>query len=375
MNNPVIAGVYEGPLDAGGRSCLDIAVTAAAGALRDAGRTPADVDGVFAVFPWEDPSIMFASELANRLRIEPAHVDTIAFGGAGPVMMVARAAQAILDGKCSIAVLAAASNRASGIGQAQAIAALRDVLDPEFEVPYGAFVSPIYAITANRHMHEYGTTSEQLAAVAVMQREHASHHSGAAHRTPLTVDEVLSSAVIASPLHRYDCCLVTDFEGALVLTASDRTEGGIEVLGWGEAHDQLSSGQVSALTSRGAQRSGAAAFERAGLSPAEMDVAELYDSFTITVLLTLEDLGLAPKGEAGRLVQEGRFALGGALPVNTNGGMLSYRTGGISHIIEAVHQLRGAAPGAQVDGARHAIVHGIGGAMSTHGTLVLGSAA
>lgn len=377
MDHPAIVGVYEGALDAGGRPVLDIAATAAAGALRDAGLTLADVDGVFAAYAWEEPSIMFASEVANTLGVEPRYVETVSFGGASPAIMVARAAQAIRDGLCEVALLVAASNRASRIGSAGAIAALRDVLSPEFEVQYGAFVPPVYGLTATRHMHEFGTTPEQLAAVAVMQRANAALQPAAAHRTPLTIADVLSSPLVATPLHRYDCCLVTDFEGAIVMVAADRVRDAtraVDVLGTGEAHDLLSSSAVPSLTSRGASRSGPLALERSGIDLADLDVAELYDSFTITVLLTLEDLGLAPKGEAGAMVERGDFHPGAALPINTNGGMLSYRTGGISHVIEAVHQVRGEARGVAVDGARHALVHGIGGAMSSHGTLVLGGA-
>lgn len=374
-----IIGIHEGPLDNQGSPCVDIAARSAAAAVRDAGLTLGDVDGVLACLPFEEPSMMFASEVADALGVEPAYAETVCFGGASPAMMVPRAVRAIQSGVAEVLVLTAASHRASRTGQAAITAALRDVLSAEFEVPYGAFVPPVYALTATRCMHELGITERQLAAVAVTQRTHATAHPGAAMRDPLDIGTVLASPVIASPLHRYDCCLVTDFGGALLVTSADRALAGpappVWICGVGEAHDRLGTANIPDLTRRGGERSGAAAFGQAGIAPRDVDVACLYDSFTITVLLTLENLGLCGRGEAGPAAERGDLAVGGPLPVNPNGGMLSYRTGGISHVIEGVEQLRGTAKGLQVESARHAVVHGIGGAMSSHCTLVLGAEA
>lgn len=370
-----IVGVHEEPLDVGGRPCPEVAVAAVAGALRDAGLPLSDVDGLFAAYSWEEPSIMFASEVANSLGIEPRHVDTVCFGGASPAMMVSRAARAIAAGSCEVAVLVAASNRASGMGRDAAVAALRDVLSAEFEVPYGAFVPPVYALAATRFMYETGTTARQLAAVAVTQREHARLHPGAARQSTLTVEDVLASPTIASPLRRDDCCLVTDFGAAVVMTSPDRVPAGarpVAVLGSGESHNRLSTTAVPDLTRRGAAKSARIAMDESGLGPDDIDLLQLYDSFTITVLMTLEDMGISPRGEAGLQAERGDFRLGGRLPLNTNGGMLSYRTGGFGHVIEAVHQLRGSASGGVAEGARTALAHGIGGVMSSHCTLVLG---
>lgn len=372
-----ITGVHEGPLDNQGRACVDIAAVCAARAVADAGLRLADVDGVLAAFPFEEPSMMFAAEVADVLGLEPAYAETVCFGGASPAMMVPRAVRAIQSGICEVLVLTAGGNRASKAGQATILAGLREVLSPEFEVPYGAFIPPVYALTARRCMHDLGITERQMAAVAVTQREHAAAHPAAAMRTPLDIDAVLGSPVIASPLHRYDCCLVTDFGGAVVVMSAERAAraGGtpVWILGVGEAHDRLGTPNIPDLTRRGGARSGAAAFRQAGIGPADIDVACLYDSFTITVLLTLENLGLCGRGEAGPAAERGDLRVGGRLPVNPNGGMLSYRTGGISHLIEGVEQLRGTAKGLQVDGARRAVVHGIGGAMSSHATVVLSS--
>jgi acetyl-CoA acetyltransferase len=372
----VIAGIFEGALDQGGASCLEIGAAAAIGAIESAGLEAGQIDAVLAAYAWEEPSVMFAAQLADAVGIAASYAETVCFGGASPAMMVARAARAIDLGLCQAAVLIAASNRHSGIGRAAAISALRDVLSSEFEVPYGAFIPPVYALTATRYMYEWGVTCEQLAQIAVMQRRHAALTPGAARQTPITVRDVLDSPVISSPLHLLDCCLVTDFAGAVVMTtqALARRLGvpSVRVLGNGEAHGRISAAEVPQLTRRAGAASARAAFAQARLRPADIDVAQLYDSFTITVLATLEDLGFCPKGRGGELIEAGAFALGGDMPINTNGGMLSYRTGGISHVIEAVQQLRGAADARQVNGAATALVHGIGGPLSSHCTLVLG---
>ena len=370
-----IVGYHEGPLDNAARSCRETAAVVAREALADAGLSLGDVDGVLAAYAWEEPSIMFASELADYLGTTPSYAETVCFGGASPAMMIARAARAIEQGLCEVVVVAAASNRASKVGRAGAIAALRDVLSPEFVVPYGAFIPPVYALTATRYMHELGVTPEQLAAVAVTQREHACLHPAAARRDPISVDDVLDSPVIASPLHLLDCCLVTDFGAAVVLTsaagARSATSPTVRVLGTGEAHDRLTTSEVGDLTHRGGSLSAARALREAGASIEDVDFVELYDSFTITVLLTLEDLGFCRRGDAGARAAEGAFRFDGELPLNTNGGMLSYRTGGLSHVIEAVAQLRGTPLGVRLNAPEIALVHGIGGVLSAHCTLVL----
>jgi acetyl-CoA acetyltransferase len=372
-----IVGYYEGPSDNAGRSCREIAAVAAQQALDSAGLSLRDVDGLLAAYAWEEPSIMFASEVADYLGTIPAYVETVCFGGASPAMMIARAARAIEQRLCDVVVVTTASNRASKVGRAGAIAALRDVLSPEFEVPYGAFIPPVYALTAARYMHEVGVTPEQLASVAVTQRDHARHHPAAARREPISVADVLASPVIASPLRLLDCCLVTDFGAAIVLTSADRASSAtappVRVLGTGECHDRLTTSEVGDLTRRGGASSAATALREAEVSIEDVDFVELYDSFTITVLLTLENLGFCARGDAGPRAAEGAFGSDGDLPLNTNGGMLSYRTGGLSHVIEAAAQLRGTALGVRLEQPGIALVHGIGGALSAHCTLVLGA--
>jgi acetyl-CoA acetyltransferase len=252
----------------------------------------------------------------------------------------------------------------------------------EWDLPYGlGLPASSYSLAARRHMHQYGTTSEQLAAIAVSFREWAAKNPNAYYRTPITVDDVLESPWVAEPLHKLDCCLVTDGAGALVLTsaarARDLRQPAVYVLGAGTAHTHgMSISQMPDLTTTGAAVSGPQAMAMAGIGPSDVDVVELYDSFTITALLTLEDLGFCPKGEGGAFVADRRLAPGGALPTNTNGGGLCYTHPGMYGmfvLVEAVRQLRGACGDRQVAGAEVAVANGCGGVLSCTSTIVLGT--
>jgi acetyl-CoA acetyltransferase len=253
-------------------------------------------------------------------------------------------------------------------------------ISAQFETPYGMpFPIGQYALIAARHMHQFGTTSAQLAEVAVAARRWAQLNPKAWSRGPLEVKDVLASRMIADPLHKNDCCLVTDGGGAAVLTsasrARDAAKRAIRVLGAGESHTHWRISQMPDLTVSAGARSGRDAFAAAGITPADVDFIEPYDSFTITVLMALEDLGFCAKGEAGEFVADGRLRPGGALPAVTSGGGLSYNHPGalgLLLLVEAVRQLRHEADGRQVPGARIGVVHGVGGFLSTAGTVVLG---
>jgi acetyl-CoA acetyltransferase len=251
----------------------------------------------------------------------------------------------------------------------------------QFEMPYGD-LSPIaaYALAAMRHMHRYGTSSEQLAEVAVASRQWAQRNPRALLREPITISEVIQSPMIASPFHKLDCCLMTDGGGAVVLTSAERARDmrrqPVYVRGSGFSATHLTINQMDDLTTSGAVSSSRTAYARAGVKPKDIDVVEIYDSFTFSVVLALEDLGFCKKGEGGSFVQEGRIAPGGELPTNTSGGGLSYTHPGalgIFLIIEAVRQLRGECADRQVPDAQLALVHGIGGWLSAHATLILGT--
>jgi acetyl-CoA acetyltransferase len=254
----------------------------------------------------------------------------------------------------------------------------------EWDLPYG-FGSPAssYRLAARQHMHEHGTTSEQLASVAIAFRAWATKNPNAFHRDPISVEDVIASPLVAEPLHKLDCCLVTDGAGALVITSAERARDlkrpPVFVLGAGTAHTHgLSISQMPDLTTTSAAVTGAQAFTMAGIGPENVDVVELYDSFTITALMTLEDLGFCAKGEGGSFVEDGRLGPGGSLPTNTNGGGLSYTHPGMYGmfiLVEAVRQLRGECVDRQIAGAEVAVANGCGGVLSCTSTIVLGTEA
>jgi acetyl-CoA acetyltransferase len=352
-------------------------------ALDDAGLAIADVDAVFSC-----TGMMASMELAEYLRIQPRYTDSTMTGGSSFEVHVEHATAALALGLCEVAVIVyAATPRSSKAGMgamAGAMAAMGGGDSPmlEWDIPYG-FGTPAssYSLAAMRHMTEYGTTSEQLAEIAVSTRRWASMNPRARYRDPLTVDDVLASPMVAAPLHKLDCCLVTDGAGAIVLTRADRARDlardPVYVLGTGTSHTHaMSISQMPDLTVTAGAVSGPKAFAMAGLSPSDVDVVETYDSFTITVLLALEDLGFCAKGEGGEFVAEGRLGPGGSTPTNTNGGGLSYTHPGMYGmflLVEAVRQLRGAAGDRQVPDAKVAVAHGCGGVLSSTSTVVLGT--
>jgi acetyl-CoA acetyltransferase len=347
-------------------------------ALADAGLTLADVDGVS---HWQS-SILFAEYLG----IHPRYTDSTNTGGSAFEVHVEHAAAAIAAGVCEVVIGVYAATprsdrtrgtprpRYQGMGPNPAL---------EWEAPYGLRL-PMgpYALAASRHMAVYGTTSEQLAEIAVSTRAWATRNPRARYREPLTVDEVLASPYECEPLHKLDCCLVTDGAGAFVMTsaarARDLAKPPVYVLGAGTCHDHMMISQMPDLTTTPGVVSGKNAFRMAGVTPDDVDVLMGYDSFTITALLHLEDLGFCAKGEGGAFVEGGRTAPGGTLPMNTNGGGLSYTHPGMYGlflIVEAVRQLRGECDARQVSGADIAVAHGSGMVLSCMSTLVLGTEA
>jgi acetyl-CoA acetyltransferase len=372
-----IVGVAESDLGqvAEGLSPMDLMGQAIGRALDDAGLSLRDVDGLFAT---TSQSRMPTLALAEYLGIRPRYHDGTNIGGCSFMSMVAHAQLAIQAGLCEVAVIAYGSTQRS-MGRANVAAP--DV-NP-YEAPYRPlYTASSYALAASRHMHQYGTTREQLAEIAVAARQWALHNPKAWEKEPLTVEDVLKARPVSSPLTVRDCCLVTDGGGALIVTSAERARAlkskPAYVLGVGEDLGHYSISNMPDLTVTGAVRSGAAAYAMAGLQPSDIDVVQVYDAFTITTLLFLEDLGFCPKGEGGRFVGDGGIAPGGRLPVNTNGGGLSYcHPGmyGVFVLIEAVRQLRGDLGARQVSGCETAIAHGNGGTLSAQSTVILGTAA
>lgn len=359
------------------RTVLSLQMEAAAAALADAGVDKSEVDGLMTSgYPYAERQAVL---LAEYLGLEPTYIDSTNLGGAGFVAAVERAGAAIRAGLCRTVLICYGSTQYSS--RIRHLGGRPPEFSYQFEVPYGpALPLSAYALAATRHLHLYGTTSEQLAEVAVAARQWAMRNPKALRRTPLTVDDVLASPLVSSPLHVLDCCLITDGGGAVVVTSAERAaelpKRPIYLLGSGSAMTHEAITNMPELTETAARRSGRLAYERAGLGPAEIDVAQVYDSFTITVILSLEDLGFCAKGEGGAFVSGGRIAPGGDLPLNTTGGGLSYTHPGMFGIfllIEAVRQLRGECGERQIPGARTALCHGTGGQLSTAATLILGT--
>ena len=381
-----IAGIYEHPRrDIPDRTISQIHAEVALGALADAGLRLSDVDAYFC-----DGTVpgFGGMSMAEYLGLKLRYIDSTETGGSSYLAHVGHAAAAIAAGKCSVALvtLAGKPRQRSG-GRGGGGGGGEGPGEAGFEGMWGLFGAPYnYALAARRHMYEFGTTSEQLAEIKVATSIHAQHNPHAFLPKAVTVEEVLESPMISDPLHRLDCCVITDGGGACVVVSPevartlDRPERAVKVLGHGEAVKHTNNGRVD-LTYSGARWSGPRAFEEAGLTPADIQYASIYDSFTITVLETIEDLGFCEKGEGGRFVLDGALvAPHGKLPFNTDGGGLSNNhpanRGGMTKILEAVRQLRGEAhPAVQVPGCSLALAHGTGGALSTRmgsATLILG---
>jgi acetyl-CoA acetyltransferase len=372
-----IVGAAESDLGqvADGMSPLDLMAQGTQRALADCGLALKDVDGLFCATAQSRLSVL---AFAEYLGVQPAYLDSTIVGGSSFEYHVAHAAAAIALGLCNVAVVAYGSTQRS-IGRRQA--SMREI-NP-YETPFRPFMpSSAYALAASRHMHQYGTTREQLAAVAVAAREWALLNPVAWEKKPLTIEGVLSARMVSYPFTVRDICLVTDGGGAIVMTSAERARSlkklPVYVLGCGQSvtHNAISS--MPDLTVTGAVASGKEAYAMAKLGPGDVDAVELYDAFTLNTVLFLEDLGFCKKGEGGAFVSGGRIAPKGALPVNTNGGGLSYcHPGmyGLFVLIEAVRQLRGECGARQVKDCEVAIAHGNGGVLSSQSTVILGSQA
>ena len=345
--------------------------------LVDSGLRKEDIDGVFcSSHTLAMPTVM----LCEYVQLFPRYTDSTSIGGSSFEAHLNHVVAAIRAGKCEVALISYASNQLSSRGRMIGTGA-RPATIPEatYESPYGNTLVGAYAMAARRHMHQYGTTSEQLAEIAVVTRRHASLNPLAMYRDLITVQDVLNSRMIANPLHLLDCCIVSDGGGAILVTTEERTrdlkQPPIFVLGSSESHTHAQISQMPDLTVTAAAITAPRAFAEAGITPGDIDMAMIYDSFTITVLLLLEDLGFCEKGDGGAFVQEGRIALGGQLPINTDGGGLSSNHPGIRGIfliIEATRQLRGQCGPRQVKGAKLTVAHGSGGLLSSQATTILG---
>jgi len=363
-----------------GLGATQLCVDAIGRALADAGISKDQVDGLVTCNSMAEPYMYHAEMVAEYLQIFPGYCISVGAGGGTTFSILHHAASAIVTGVCDTVVIAMADSLRTGLSKEQAMAMMSSAGHPQFESPYGPTIPSFYALIARAHMETYGTTPEQLAAVAVNARQHAALNPAAQKRDPISIEDVINSRLIADPLHLLDCSLVSDGGAAVVLTSAERAtdfpHAPVYLLGTGEGHGHEHISQAQSLTTSAAVESGRRAYEMAGLGPTDIDVAELYDCFTPVLLIELEDLGFCEKGAAGAFVESGALALGGTLPTNTHGGLLSHchpgNPGSMFALTEAVTQLRHQAQDRQVKDAEVALVHGQGGIMSSHCTLILG---
>jgi acetyl-CoA acetyltransferase len=356
-----------------GRSTVSLNVEAIRKALADSGVEKAQVDGLFVKAPTSKFEMMYAQKLAEALGMVPRIGGIYDHGGASNISMISYATMAIEAGQCEIAVVALADNPATGTRQAY-----EKSYGDDDSATFGWFGTPAgYAMIAQRHIQQYGTPNDGLGAIAVACRKHGAANPNAQLRKPITLDQYRQSRFIVEPLRRDDCCLVSDGAAAVVVMSAERARAmkiakPVPILGFGQGQTSWDVALRPDLTTTAAKISAQTAFTMAGLTPKDIDVAEIYDCFTICALMTLEDYGFCAKGQGGHWVQGGRIELGGELPINTSGGLLS-ETGmpGLQHVIEGVRQMRGDSVN-QVKGARKCVVSNQGGIMHSHATLILG---
>jgi acetyl-CoA acetyltransferase len=351
---------------------------AASRAIADAGLTKDDIDGLGS----SGMGLLSPVEIGEYLGLRPTWADGTGVGGSTWEFMVGHAAAAIAHGEAEVVVLVYGSTARADLKAHRRSANLSfGARGPvQFDVPYGHTLISKYAMAARRHMYEYGTTIEQLAEISVSSRYNASLNPEAYYRDPITIDDVQSSRMMADPLTKLHCCIRSDGGGAVVLTSEERArdlpKAPIWILGQGEATDHTTMSEWEDFTVSPALRSGQLAFERAGVTPADIDLCQIYDAFTPMVLLTFEALGFCGKGEGGPFVEDGKMRVGGALPTNTDGGGLSHCHPGMRGmflLVEAVRQMRREAHGRQVDKTDLCCVHGTGGWFSSASTVILGT--
>jgi acetyl-CoA acetyltransferase len=372
MRRMVIAGIGHtafGRLP--GRGTISMNVEACRKALEDAGIDKGAVDALLVKVPTSQHESMYGQKIAEAMRLQPKVGGVWEQGGAANISMISFACMAIDAGQCSVALVSLADNPKTGTRQAYERAHGDDAVHGWFSIAAG------YAMIMQRHMAEYGTRPEQFAEIAIAARNHGVNNPHAALRLPLTLDKYMQSPFIVEPLRRDDVCLVSDGGAAVVVMSEQRAQelkiqAPVPILGFGQGHTSWDVPQRPVLTTTAATVSAATAFRMAGLAPKDIDVAQIYDCYTIAALMTLEDYGFCRKGEGGRFVEGGRVALGGELPINTSGGLLS-ETGmpGLQMVMEGVRQMRGTSCN-QVNGARKCVVSNQGGVMTTHSTLILG---
>lgn len=355
-----------------GRSALDLMAEAANAALAQSGLRRADIDGVQCGYATTFPHLMLATLLSEKLGVDPHYAHGMQMGGATGAAMVMLARELVRAGRCRRVLVVAGENRLTGQAVDASIQTLAQVGEADTEVPNGASVPAYYALLASAYMHQTGTRREDLAELAALMRRHAASHPHAHLHEAISVDQVLASRPIATPLHLLDCCPISDGAVALVVGAD---EGPVRISGAGQAHRHQHLSALRDILDTGAARALGQAYADAGIGPDQVDYLGIYDSFTITLAMLLEELGFAPRGGAADRARRGDFDAAGPLPLNTHGGLLSFGhsgvAGGMAHVAEAWTQLAGQAGSRQAGAPRCALVHADGGVLSAHVSLVL----
>ena len=371
-----ITGVGQtafGRLD--GQGSIELMARAAQQALEAAAIERSAVDGVLCGYATTLPHLMLASLFAERFALQPQYAHGMQMGGATGCGMVMLAAELVRSGRCRNVLVVGGENRLSGQQRDAAISTLAQVGDADYEVPNGTMVPAYYALLASRYMHESGLTERDLAGFAVLMRDYAARHPQAHLRNPITVEQVLASKPIASPLKLLDCCPISDGAVAMLVSAAPSGDTPVRIRGTGQAHRHQHLTAIDDTTNFGARDAAERAFADAGLNRADIDYLGVYDSFTITLAILLEETGFADRGGSARRLAEGVYGSGGALPLNTHGGLLSFGhsgvAGGMAHVAEAWSQLAGRAGERGVGRRRNAFIHADGGVLSAHVSLIL----
>ena len=375
--NAYIAGVGNtrfGRLE--GEGALDLMAQAAQRALDDGGWKRSEIDGVLCGYATTLPHLMLSTLFCERFSLEPAYAHSVQLGGATGCAMLMLARELVRGGRCRNVLVVAGENRLTGQSRDSAIQTLAQVGDPDYEVVNGASIPAYYGLLASRYMHETGLTEADLAQFAVLMRANAITHPDSHLKTPITLEDVLASKPIASPLKIMDCCPISDGAMALVISAEPRpTTPRVSIVGAGQAHRHQHLTAIEDTGNFGARDASHRAFEEAKLDRSDIDYLAIYDSFTITLAILIEETGFAARGGSAQRARAGDFARDGKLPLNTHGGLLSFGhsgvAGGMGHAVEAYRQLAGRAGERQIAPRRHAFIHADGGVLSSHVSLIL----
>jgi acetyl-CoA acetyltransferase len=358
-----------------GRDTLALMSEATRMALAHAGLERGEVDGLLTGYSTTLPHLMLSTVFAEHFGLRPSYAHAIQLGGATGFGLVMLAHLLVEGGAARRILVVAGENRLTGQSRDSAIQTLAQVGHPAYEVPLGPTIPAYYGLVASRYMHEFGSSERDFAELAVLMRANASRTPGAQLRDPITVEDVLASKPIAAPLKLKDCCPVSDGGAAFIIEREDTGRSGVRIIGTAQMHMHQHVTAAASLTEFGAGNCTARALTQAGVALSDIRYAGIYDSFTVTLAILLEEIGLAPRGGAGSLARDGRFSPGGAMPLNTHGGLLSYGhcgvAGAMAHLVEAVRQMQGEAGDRQIERPSLALLHGDGGVLSSHVSLVV----